>query len=75
MLRSSLFRAGYELFYTPIPAAEKRAAKTLIDVGIRSPRRCGIGGGARARAPVLPAPASQSSAILVTWPLDARPPR
>ena len=32
VFRSSLFRAGYELFYTPIPAAEKRAAKSLIDV-------------------------------------------
>lgn len=33
VLRGSLFRAGYELLYTPIPAAEKRATKTLIDVG------------------------------------------
>ena len=32
-LRGSLYRAGYELLYTPVPAAEKRAAKTLIDVG------------------------------------------
>jgi len=32
-LRGSLFRAGYELFYTPIPPQEKRAAKTVIDVG------------------------------------------
>jgi hypothetical protein len=33
VLRGSLFRSGYELLYTPIPAAQKRAAKTLIDVG------------------------------------------
>jgi len=33
MLRGSLFRAGYELMYTPIPPSEKRAAKTVIDVG------------------------------------------
>ncbi len=33
VLRSSLFRAGYELFYTPIPSEEKRAAKSVIDVG------------------------------------------
>ncbi|HKQ57232.1 MAG TPA: hypothetical protein VJY35_05135 [Candidatus Eisenbacteria bacterium] len=33
VLRGSLFRAGYELLYTPIPAAEKRATKTLVDVG------------------------------------------
>ena len=32
-LRGSLYRAGYELLYTPVPTAEKRAAKTLIDVG------------------------------------------
>jgi hypothetical protein len=31
-LRGSFFRAGYELLYTPVPAVEKRAAKTLIDV-------------------------------------------
>jgi hypothetical protein len=31
-LRGSFFRAGYELLYTPVRAAEKRAAKTLIDV-------------------------------------------
>ncbi len=33
ILRGSLFRSGYELFYTPIPAQDKRAVKTLIDVG------------------------------------------
>lgn len=33
MLRSSLFRSGYELFYTPIPEREKRSTKVLIDVG------------------------------------------
>src|SRR6266542_2174627 len=33
VLRGSFFRAGYELFYTPVPAAEKRAAKSIIDVG------------------------------------------
>jgi hypothetical protein len=32
-VRSSLFRSGYELFYTPILRTEKRASKTLIDVG------------------------------------------
>jgi len=53
------FRAGYELFYTPIPAADKRAAKTLIDVGFD---RLGDGiGGALVRAAVLLAPASQAS--------------
>ncbi len=33
VLRGSLFRSGYELFYTPIPVTEKRAAKSIIDVG------------------------------------------
>jgi hypothetical protein len=32
VFRGSWFRAGYEVFFTPIPAAEKRAAKPLIDV-------------------------------------------
>ncbi len=30
--RISLFKNGYELFYTPIPAKEKRAVKTFVDV-------------------------------------------
>ncbi|MBI3934050.1 MAG: hypothetical protein HY316_05115 [Acidobacteria bacterium] len=29
----SLFRSGYEILYTPIPAAEKRATKSFVDVG------------------------------------------
>ena len=60
VFRSSFFRAGYELFYTPIPAEEKRAAKTLIDVGFD---RLGDGvGGGFVRLSVLLAPAMQSSA-------------
>ena len=31
--RNSLFREAYELLYTPLSAARKRAAKTFIDVG------------------------------------------
>jgi len=62
VLRSAFFRAGYELFYTPIPSDEKRAAKTLIDVGFD---RLGDGvGGSLVRMSVLLAPLSQSSAIL-----------
>ncbi len=34
ILRGSFYRAAYELVYTPVPAAEKRAAKTLIDVAV-----------------------------------------
>ena len=33
VLRGSLYRSAYELLYTPVPPAEKRSAKTLIDVG------------------------------------------
>jgi ATP/ADP translocase len=32
-LRGSLFRSGYELFYTAVAPADKRAIKSLIDVG------------------------------------------
>ncbi len=32
--RSSLYRSAYELFYTPLAPAKKRATKTLIDVGV-----------------------------------------
>src|SRR5918994_4745297 len=31
--RGSLFRASYEIFYTPMEVSEKRAAKSIIDVG------------------------------------------
>lgn len=33
VLHNSLFRSGYELFFTPLPKHEKRATKTMIDVG------------------------------------------
>ncbi len=33
ILRDSLFRSGYELLYTPLPPARKRATKAVIDVG------------------------------------------
>ena len=32
-MRSSLFRSGYELLYTPVSPRQKRAAKSIIDVG------------------------------------------
>jgi len=31
--RSSLFKTGYEIFFTPIASHDKRAAKSIIDVG------------------------------------------
>ena len=33
VLRGSLFRSGYELFYAPMPEAEKRSVKSVIDIG------------------------------------------
>ena len=32
ILGSSLFKSGYELLYAPVPPADKRAAKTIVDV-------------------------------------------
>jgi len=34
ILRSSPYRAGYEPLYVPLPAATKRPAKQIIDVGV-----------------------------------------
>jgi hypothetical protein len=33
VLRGSLFKVGYEIFFTPIQPQDKRAAKSIIDVG------------------------------------------
>ncbi len=33
-VRASVYRAGYELFYTPLPEAAKRAAKSTVDVSV-----------------------------------------
>jgi hypothetical protein len=62
VFRGSLFRAGYEVFYTPIPASERRAAKSLIDVGFD--RLGDAVGAALVRIVLLCAPAAQASAIL-----------
>lgn len=32
-LRSSAFRSGYELLYTPLPHGQKRPSKVIVDVG------------------------------------------
>jgi len=62
VFRSSLFRAGYELVYTPIPGYEKRSAKALIDVGFD---RLGDGvGGSLVRLAMLIAPGASHAAIL-----------
>jgi len=33
VVRSSIYRAGYELLFAPLPPAEKRPAKVVLDVG------------------------------------------
>lgn len=61
-LRSSLFRSSYELFYTPIPAVEKRAVKTLIDVG--GERLGDLAGGGIVKLILVLAPAFAVSVML-----------
>jgi len=34
VMRNSWYRAGYELLFSPIPPREKRATKSLVDVGV-----------------------------------------
>jgi len=62
ILRGSWFRSSYELFYTPIPAAEKRAAKSVVDVAFD---RLGdaVGGGLVRLAVLLPAAAVASTIL------------
>jgi hypothetical protein len=62
VLRGSLFRAGYEIFYTPIPSSEKRSAKSLIDVGFD--RLGDAVGGGLVRLALLLAPGYQIRTIL-----------
>jgi hypothetical protein len=54
--RNSLFRAAYELLYTPLSAQKKRATKTLIDVGCDRLGTALAGGIAMATVALLPAP-------------------
>ena len=63
VFRASWFRAGYELFYTPLPPSEKRAAKSVVDVSFD---RLGdaIGGGV-IRLVIVFLPAAQSLIILL----------
>ena len=61
-LRSSLFKTGYEIYFTPIASQDKRAAKSIIDVGFD---RLGdaVGGGLVRLLIMLPA-SMQYSAVL-----------
>jgi hypothetical protein len=62
IFRSSWYRAAYELFYTPIPASEKRAAKSVIDVAFD--RLGDAAGGALVRLALVLLPAVHTPAIL-----------
>jgi AAA family ATP:ADP antiporter len=62
IFRGSWFRSSYELFYTPIPAAEKRAAKSVVDVAFD--RLGDAVGGGLVRLAILLTPLSASSTIL-----------
>jgi hypothetical protein len=63
VFRGSLFRASYEIFYTPMEPDERRAAKSIIDVGFD---RLGDAAGAAAvwLVLLLLSPAQQVGAIL-----------
>ena len=62
VFRGSWFRAGYELFFTPMPAAQKRAAKSLIDVAFD--RLGDAVGAALVRVIVIAAPVALYSVML-----------
>ncbi|MBI3050795.1 MAG: hypothetical protein HYY76_21095 [Acidobacteria bacterium] len=64
VFRGSLFKTAYEIFYTPIPAQEKRAAKSIIDVGFD---RAGdaLGGGLVRLLMVLPASRHQTAILTI----------
>ncbi len=62
VLRGSLFRPGYEALYMGIPRAERRATKTLVDVGCD---RLGEGIGAGIIAWVLVANSGDAHRVLL----------
>ncbi len=62
-LRSSLFRSGYELFYTPMRPTEKRAVKTMIDVG--GERLGDLAGGGIVKLLLVGLPALAITAMMV----------
>ena len=60
--RASWFRSGYELFYTPLAATERRAAKSLIDVALD--RVSDALGGGLVRLIIAVVPRASASAML-----------
>ena len=63
LLYNSFFRAGFELLYTPIAPADKRAGKVLIDVG--ADRSGDLLGGLLVMA-ILVVPVATEGILLVT---------
>ena len=62
IFRGSWFRSSYELFYTPIPAVEKRAAKSVVDVAFD--RLGDAVGGGLVRLALLITPVAAASTIM-----------
>jgi hypothetical protein len=65
VLRSSLFRSAYELLYTPVSAPDKRASKTIIDVGFDRLGDAAAGGVIRGVLLIVPQAASLTLVLLV----------
>lgn len=63
VLRNSLYREAYEVFYTPLLAAERRATKTIIDVGVE---RFGDVLGGLAVLAIIAISSSATTTLLVT---------
>ncbi len=62
VLRNSIFRSAYELLFTPVPPAEKRATKLFIDVGVT--RLGDLAGGALIQVVLLVAAAKAAGLLL-----------
>jgi hypothetical protein len=62
VLRNSAFRSGYELLYTPVPGAQKRPAKVVIDVACE--RAGAILGSAAVMVVLLLIPGGSSQVLL-----------
>ncbi len=62
ILRNSIFRGAYELLFTPVPAAQKRATKLLVDVG--AARVGDVAGGILIQATLLVAAAWAGGLLL-----------
>jgi hypothetical protein len=62
MFRGSIFRSAYEVFFTPLPPGQKRAAKSIVDVGFD---RLGEASGAGIVALALLLPADARTVLLL----------